>query len=115
MADLFYPELSQPIRPSPWAPNLPLVSLSPGWSTTSGSLTGGNTYYYAVSANDQAGQEGALSFTVVVAIPPGTNTNAATLTQLSFPLTATSFNVYRGTNPQIMYRIASGVPLAGSL
>ncbi len=56
---------------------------------------------------DAAGSEGALSFTVPAAIPAGTNTNSVTITGLSFPVSAAAFNVYRGTTPQMLYRIAA--------
>ncbi len=103
---------SQPSKPNPNSPNLPLLSLSPQYETTGGTLQGGGKWYYAVSAVDSAGDEGALSFTVAAAIPSGTNTNSVSIMALSFPSMAVSFNVYRGTTPQMLYRIATNKPLA---
>ncbi|MGH9694932.1 MAG: hypothetical protein ACRD5Z_12355, partial [Bryobacteraceae bacterium] len=96
-----------PAKPSANSPNLPLLSLAPGYLDTGGSLVAGSSYYYAVSAVDSSG-EGALSFTVPALIPGGTNTNCVVIQKLSFPASATAFNVYRGTTPQTLYRIASG-------
>jgi hypothetical protein len=103
---------TQPTQPPLNGPNLPLLNLSPTVSTTGGTLAGGSTYYYAVSANDASGKEGMLSFVAAAAVPAGTTTNAVTLTGLSFPATAATFNVYRGASPQLLYRIASSEALA---
>ncbi len=103
-----------PNKPTPNSPNLPLLSLSPTYQTTGGTLPGGSTFYYAVSASDSSGNEGSLSFTVPAAIPTGTNTNTVSITGLSFPTVATSFNVYRGSTPQMLYRIVTAEPLSGS-
>lgn len=102
---------AEPARPSASTSNLPLLSLSPETLPTGGALPGGN-YYYAISAVDAAGNESMLSFTVAATLAPGTTTNVVTLTNLSLPPSAASFNVYRGTNPQLMYRIASSQPVA---
>jgi hypothetical protein len=101
---------SQPTKPNPNSPNLPLVSLS----ANGGTLQGSSNLYYAVSAVDAAGNEGALSFTVPVAVPLGSNGNGISISGLSFPSSATSFNVYRGTTPQMLYRIASNQPINAS-
>lgn len=103
---------SQPAKPNPNSPNLPLLSLAPAYITNSGSIAGGSTLYYAVSAVDNAGNEGTLSFTVGAAVPTGSNTNSVTISGLSFPVTAASFNVYRGTTPQLLYRIATHLPIS---
>ncbi len=102
---------SIPSAPSLASLNIPLLSLSPTFSTTGGTLEAGNTYYYAVSAVDASGNEGPLSFTASVTLPAGPNTCATTINQLSFPSNSASFNVYRGFNPQVLYRVASGVAM----
>ena len=96
-----------PAKPSANSPNLPLLSLAPGYLDTGGSLIAGSSYYYAVSAVDSSGGEGSLSFTVPALIPGATNTNCVIIQKLSFPASASAFNVYRGTTPQTLYRIAS--------
>ena len=106
-------QFAEPSKPALNGPNLPLLSLSPAISTTGGTLSSGN-YYYAIAANDQSGNEGMLSFVVTAAVPNTTSTNAVTLAKLSFPATAASFNVYRGENPQLLYRIASNQVLSNS-
>lgn len=102
---------SQPTMPDPNSPNLPLLSLAPGFITGSGSIAGGSTLYYAVTAVDSVGNEGMLSFTVAAAVPEGSNQNSVVISGLSFPVNAASFNVYRGTTPQLVYRIASNQAL----
>lgn len=105
---------SVPSMPAANAPALPLLSLSPEFTSTGGTLAGESTFYYAVSAVDAVGDEGQLSFTVAAAIPAGGNTNCVTLQNFSFPHTASTFHVYRGDSPQMLYRIASSLPVAGA-
>lgn len=109
--DIFTVSFSQPRNPSTAIPNLPLVSLSPQIATAGGSLAGGSNLYYAVSAVDANGNEGPLSYTIPVPVPNTTNTNAVTITGLSFPQAASQFHVYRGSTPQQLYRITA-VPQA---
>lgn len=109
--DLLTVAFSQPVRPQANSPSLPLVSLSPEYAAEGGTLPPGATLYYAVSAVDTAGNEGALSFTIRATIPAGSNSNSVTITGLSFPVSASAFNVYRGTTPLTLYRIASNVPI----
>ena len=83
--------------------------------TTGGTLAGGQTLYYAVSATDTNGAESGLSFAVRAKIPAGTNTNAVSLTGLSFsPGNTAGFSVYRGSNPIQLLRIAHGQTVASS-
>ncbi|MFL6466315.1 MAG: phage tail protein [Bryobacteraceae bacterium] len=105
---------AQPRKPSAKATNLPLLSLASQFENTGGSLTAGSTYYYAVSAVDEADQEGPLSFTVPALIPEGTNTNCVTITGISLPAYARSFNVYRGVSPQMLYCISMKLPINSS-
>ncbi len=110
--DILTVGFSQPTKPDANSPNLPLLSLSPQYQTTGGTLAGGSNLYYAVSALNAASDEGALSFTVPAVVPTGSNTNCVSIVGLSFPTTAVSFNVYRGTTPQMLYRIATKASLA---
>jgi hypothetical protein len=103
-----------PVQPVPAGAAIPLVSLNPGIATTGGLLTGGQTYYYAVSAADAGGTESGLSFAVRATIPPGTNTNAVTLSGLSFSPSTAAFNVYRGASPAQLLRIAHGAAVAAT-
>lgn len=105
---------AQPRKPSAKTTNVPLLSLAAQFQTTGGSLSGGTTYYYAVSAADEANQEGPLSFTVAAVVPVGTNTNCVTIVGISLPAHADSFNVYRGVSPQMLYRIGTGLPVSSS-
>jgi len=103
-----------PAKPSATSTYLPLVSLSPTLSNTGGTLAAAS-WYYAVTAVDSNGNEGSLSFTIPANLSlASTNTNAVQLTGLSFPNTAVSFNVYRGTSPQELYQISSGNAIAPS-
>lgn len=103
-----------PAKPSSTSTYIPLVSLSPALSTTGGALVAAS-WYYAVTAVDSSGNEGSLSFTIPANLSLAlTNTNTVTLTGLSFPSVAVSFNVYRGTSPQSLYQISSGNAIAPS-
>ncbi|HEX4163877.1 MAG TPA: phage tail protein [Bryobacteraceae bacterium] len=106
-SDILSVAFQQPASPSTSVTNVPLVSLSPQYSATGGTLPGYTNFYYAVTAVDSAGNEGPLSFTVPAKTLSGTNTNTITLQQLSFPQLASSFHVYRGVTPQELYRITS--------
>jgi len=103
-----------PSAPAISSLNIPLLSLSPTYTTTSGTLEAGNTYYYSVSSVDSAGNEGPLSFSAAVTLPSGPNSCATTINSLSFTQNTASFHVYRGLNPQVLYRIASNVPIAST-
>jgi hypothetical protein len=109
-SDILTVSFAQPSTPQPNSPTLPLVSLSPQYSDT-GSVPGGSAFYYAVAALDAAGMEGSLSYTIPAVIPATSPSNSVILTGLSFPRTATAFNVYRGSSPQLLYRIASNIPI----
>jgi hypothetical protein len=104
-----------PSPPAASLSNIPLASLNPTLDATGGTLAGGQTLYYAVSATDSSGAESGLSFAVRAKIPTGTNTNAVNLTGLSFsPGNTATFSVYRGSNPIELLRIARGEAVASS-
>ncbi len=90
----------------------PRISLSAQIMTDGGTLTGGQIQYYAVSALDGQAMEGPLSWTVVARIPSGPNTNRVVLSELGFPSGTTAFHVYRGSDPQRLFRIASAVSVS---
>jgi len=112
--DTFTVGFSLPSAPSLSALSIPLLSLSPTYANTGGTLEGGATYYYAISAVDAAGNEGDISFTAGITLPAGPNTYTVTIVQLGFPANGATFHVYRGLNPQVLYRIASNVALESS-
>src|SRR5271157_1569568 len=92
-------------------PGVPLLDLVPTVGT-GGTLTGGQTLYYAISAVNSAGDESALSFIVQAAIPQ--DDNSVTLTGLSFASGTSGFCVYRGATPANLLQIASNRPAAGT-
>lgn len=110
-ADVLTVKFSQPSKPSATSLSLPLLSLSSDISQEGGSLPTRTNFYYALSATDAQGNEGPLSFTVLAEIATETDTNTVTIKDLKFPASATHFNVYRGTTPQMLYRIESGKPI----
>ncbi len=85
----------------------PLVSLVAAVSSSGGTLAGGTTWFYAVSAIDADGGESPLSFVVQASTVAGTNTNSVGLSGIGLPVAAVAFNVYRGVTPQQLFRIAS--------
>ena len=101
-----------PTVPAASGANIPLLSLSPVVSTTGGTMPGGQTLYYSVSAVDSGGAESGLSFAVRAVVPSGTNTNTVQLTGLSFSGGTAGFNVYRGPNPFEFLRISANVSTA---
>ena len=90
-------------------PGVPLVSLS-ATIGSSGSITGDQILYYAVSAVDAAGNESSLSFVVIAII--SASGSSVTLTGLSFTTGTAGFNVYRGSSPANQLRVASGQAIA---
>ncbi len=103
-----------PTKPSSTSAAIPLLSLSPTLAPTGGTIAGNQNLYYAVTAVDASGGESGLSFVVRASIPSGTSTNQVTLLGLTFSPGTTSFNVYRGTNPSELLRIASNHALAAT-
>ncbi len=100
-----------PARPAA-GPAIPMLSLAARAETSGGTLAGGQTLYYAVSASDGSGGESGLSFVVRATIPAGGNTNTVTLTGLSFGAQTAAFDVYRGESPSGLLRIAANQALA---
>jgi hypothetical protein len=90
-------------------PGIPLLNLAPAVGT-GGTLKGGQTLYYAVSGEDSAGNESALSFIVRASIP--SDGSSVTLSGLSFAPGTSAFHVYRGATPAELFRIASDQALA---
>jgi hypothetical protein len=101
-----------PAVPAPAGVNIPLVSLNPTIDTSAGTLGGGLTFYYALSAVDAGGVESGLSFVVRATLPSGGNTNSVELTGLSFSQGTASFNVYRGPNPYELLLIGNSAVAA---
>lgn len=99
-------EFQSPVVPLVSSVNVPLLSLNPAVATSGGSLAGNQTFYYAVSAKDGSGAESAVSFAVRANVPSGSSANAVTLQGLSFSPGTVGFNVYRGTTPGQLLRIA---------
>jgi hypothetical protein len=90
-------------------PGIPLLGLVPTVGT-GGTLKGGQTLYYAVSGQDSAGNESALSF--IVRAPISSDGSSVTLSGLSFAPATSTFDVYRGSTPAELFRIASDQALA---
>ncbi len=103
-----------PAKPASSGVAIPLLSLDAAVATAGGTLAGGQTLYYAVSALDSSGAESGLSFVVPAKIPSAASTNTVTLSGLSFSSGTAGFNVYRGLNPQELLLIASNVPPAST-
>lgn len=85
----------------------PLIGLDPVVSESGGTLEGGVNYYYAASTVDSTGGESSLSFVAQASTSTGTNTSSVVLDGIQLPVGGASFNVYRGTNPELLLRIAS--------
>ncbi len=92
-------------------PGVPLIGLG-ATIGTGGTLTANQVLYYAVSGVDAAGDEGSLSFIVTAMIT--SDGSSVTLTGLSFAPGTSTFNVYRGTTPADLVRIASNQTMTAS-
>jgi hypothetical protein len=92
----------------------PLIGLAPVVSTTGGTLEGGINYFYAVSTVDSAGGESLLSFIAQATTTAGVTTNSVVVDGIQLPVGGVSFNIYRGMNPQLLFRIASAQTSAPS-
>jgi len=103
-----------PALPKATGAAIPLLSLSPTMPSRGGTLAGNQNLYYALTALDSSGAESGLSFTVRASLPAGTNTNEVTLTGLSFSPETTGFNVYRGSSPSQLLRIAADAAVSTS-
>jgi len=90
-------------------PCVPLIDLVPTVGT-GGTLAGGQALYYAISAVNSSGDESAPSFIVQAVIPQ--DDHSVTLTGLSFSASTIGFQVYRGTTPANLLRIASNQAVA---
>src|ERR1039457_6261414 len=88
---------------------IPLVILSATLGT-GGTLPGGQTLYYALSGVDGSGNESVLSF--VVRAVTLSDASSVTLGGLSFSPGTASFEVYRGSTPAQLFRIASNQAIA---
>jgi hypothetical protein len=85
-------------------PGIPMLSLATQVGA-GGSLQGGQTLYYAVSGADGSGNESGLSF--IVRATTASDGSSVTLTALSFAPGTSVFQVYRGSTPAELYRIAT--------
>jgi hypothetical protein len=90
-------------------PGMPLIDIAPQLSG-GGTLTAGETLYYAVSGVDSAGGESALSFIVRASVLA--DGSSVALSGLSFAPGTATFNVYRGATPSNLYLIAANQALA---
>jgi hypothetical protein len=90
-------------------PGTPLVDIAPQLSN-GGTLTAGETLYYAVSGVNSAGGEGPLSFIVRASVIA--DGSSVSLSGLSFASGTATFNVYRGATPSNLYLIATNQILA---
>jgi hypothetical protein len=103
---------SPPAAPDASAALIPLLSLTPVVHATGGTLLGGQTLYYGLTAVDANGTESPLSFVVAARIPAGTTTAVVDLTGLSFSPSTARFCVYRGLNPAQLMQLAANVTVA---
>jgi hypothetical protein len=96
------------------APGCPLVSLTANISSTGGTLAGNSNWYYGLTSVDADGNESPVSFCVAAGTGEGVATYSVSLSDLSFPPAARTFNVYRGPSPAELLCISKGNSLASS-
>ena len=101
------------IVPKPGSGNLearPLVSLIPQIVASGGTLSGPQNLYYCISEIDGSGRESQVSTTVHAFIPSGSASSCVQLNGIRTSSSGISLNVYRGSDPWQLRRIASNVP-----
>ncbi len=92
----------------------PLLGFVPVVSASGGTLAAGTAFYYAISAVDSGGLEGAKSFVVQAVTSGAGDQSSVSLGGISLPAGSTAFHVYRGTDPRALFRIASSVAPSSS-
>ena len=104
------------VSPSATQGNLPspLLGFVPTVVESVGALPSESLFYYAVSAVDSAGLEGAKSFVVQAATGATPATYTVNLSGIQLPSGTAGFHVYRGADPRLLLRIGSNVTPAGS-
>lgn len=102
-----------PEKPGPWYPQPPIVSLIPEIRSGTGTLTGGRTLYYALTAVDNEGRESTTSFLVEARLPGAAEAYTVGLGGIRLNAGATGMRVYRGETPSRLRRIAEGLPVQG--
>jgi hypothetical protein len=90
---------------------IPLVRFNFQIEEWPGGLKAG-AYFYAFSSIDAEGRESGLSSLVPVHISGSGSGYRVELRGISMPSSAAAFNVYRGSSPQQMLRIAAGLPIS---
>ncbi|HEV8145925.1 MAG TPA: phage tail protein, partial [Bryobacteraceae bacterium] len=105
-------EFHPPAKPAAANAQIPLVSLETIVDSIGGAIAGDQSLYYAVSAMDADGAESGLSFAVRAKLPSGAPTFTVTIAGLSFSGGTSGFNVYRGSNPIELLRIAENAAAA---
>jgi hypothetical protein len=102
-----------PEKPGLSSPPPPIVSLTPEIQSGTGTLTGGRTLYYALTAVDGDGRESACSFLVEARLPGGTEAYTVGLVGIRLSADAAGMRVYRGESPSRLRRIAEALPVEG--
>ncbi|MEO8660915.1 MAG: phage tail protein [Bryobacteraceae bacterium] len=105
---------SAPQRVTGTSAFVPILGLSTAVDDESGTLPGGQVFYYGITAVDQSGGESGLSFLARAVTSNIADTNRVSLSGISLPPIAVGFNVYRGSTPGDLLLIASVDSLATS-
>ncbi|WP_321474478.1 phage tail protein [uncultured Paludibaculum sp.] len=107
-------KFSPPRRPVLTGLAAPVVGLAPALHAGGGTLAAGSTYYYAVSAVNDQGEESGLSFVVRATLPAGPSQYAVELQGLRCSPSSTLLRVYRGSTPGLLDLIAEQAAMSGS-
>ncbi|MBI4904157.1 MAG: hypothetical protein HY820_11010 [Acidobacteria bacterium] len=86
----------------------PTMSLAATVTMSGGTLSGGQTLFYGITASNADGAEGSLSLLTRAVLPVG-STIKVTLNAIALPAEAVTFNVYRGGDPSRLLQIAGSV------
>lgn len=100
-----------PSKPGVGAPRTASVDLVPDIRGGEGTLAGGRTLYYAITAINSAGHESRGSFVVEARLPGGPAGYAVALQGIQTGADATAIRVYRGESPFRLRRVAEVSPV----
>lgn len=107
----------RPVNQPAASPAAPFVPLQGTTASTGGTIIGGRTYYFQVSAKDSGGKVSAMSTLVLVGVPAGTNTNTVTVNGIQWGAGSVGYVIWGGadTNTPVKQFEAAGTPASITL
>lgn len=105
---------AMPAKPKLTVERRPVVPLIADVAMGNGTFSGPQVLYYAITETDGEGGESLLSSSIRAVIPSGTSSAEVNISKIRCSTQTALMNVYRGSDPWQMRRIAESVPALGS-